>query len=98
MATLSFDFNALKIITCCELTVCKNTFLPLWKLGGGFKPAAVTTTYVDNIGKSRSCYCSRVPADQLDRHPEAQVIINFYNGIKVLLLQYNLAGVTFRSI
>jgi hypothetical protein len=45
--TLSFDFNALKITHCCKLPVCKILFFPWWKLGGGFKAVAVTTTYAD---------------------------------------------------
>jgi hypothetical protein len=39
----------------------------LWKLGGGFKDAAVTTTYVDNItGLRWSCSGTAGPA-QLDQ-------------------------------
>jgi hypothetical protein len=48
--TLSFDFNAPKMDTCCSGEYARILFFPLWKLGGGFKDAAVTTTYVDNIG------------------------------------------------
>jgi hypothetical protein len=93
--TLSFDFNALKIIQLLRIDRI-ILFFPLWKLGGGFKPAAVTTTYVDNIsGKAGAVIVAEL--DQLDRHPEAQVIINSSTMVlSPVAPQYsNLAGVTF---
>jgi hypothetical protein len=73
-------------------------FFPLWKLGGGFKDVAVTTTYVDNITGLRWSYCSGTagPAVGPATHQqETQVITYHYNGIaSPACLQYtNLAGV-----
>jgi hypothetical protein len=48
--TLNFDFSAPKDNTpVASGEYARILFFPLWKLGGGFKAVAVTTTYVDNI-------------------------------------------------
>jgi hypothetical protein len=47
--TLSFDFNALKIIQLLRIDRIQEYFSFLYGSLVVFKPAAVTTTYVDNI-------------------------------------------------
>jgi hypothetical protein len=49
--------------TCGRVANMQEYFSFLWKLGGGFKDVAVTTTYVDNItGLRWSCSGTAGPA------------------------------------
>jgi hypothetical protein len=100
--TLSFDFSAPKDGTpVANGQYARILFFPLWKLGGGFKAAAVTTTYVDNIsGKAGAVIAAELPAGPAA--PPARTTsdyVSFYNGIaSPVTPQYsNLANVAFDS-
>jgi hypothetical protein len=103
--TLSFNFSAPKDGTpVASGEYARILFFPLWKLGGGFKDVAVTTTYVDNItGLAGGAIVAAPqgpavgPATPPARN--ASDYVSFYNGIaSPVAPQYtNLAGVAFDS-
>jgi hypothetical protein len=80
METLSFDFNAL-IIHLLRVEYARILFFPLWKLGGGFKPAAVTTTYVDNISGKAGAIVAAQQGPAVATISKKRDYVNLYNGI-----------------